>query len=303
MRLANTDIRALHVFQAIVEHGGFAGAEISLGLTQSALSLHLKKLEERLGFTLCQRGRRGFQLTDRGAVVYRQARLILAELDSFEESLSELRRRVTGKLRIGLVDNTVSNYDFPISEAISAFLKKMPEAEIEVVVDIPEHLETEVANNNLHLALGPIIYHREGLQYRQFYVEKHSLYCGRRHPLFLHPDDEPKLSVLRQHPLVVRSYGGDEELGIIKNALVGSRVSSMEAAAHLILSGSFIGFLPDHYARRWLQVGEMRNLSGSDLALHTGFFIITRTSRQKQPLRDKFMQELVAILNRRLHEG
>lgn len=303
MRLANSDIRALHVFQAIVDHGGFAGAEVSLGITQSALSLHLKKLEERLGFTLCQRGRRGFKLTDRGAIVYRQAGLILAEIESFEDSLSDLRRKVSGKLRIGLVDNTVSNFDFPISEAISAFLRRAPEAEIEVVVDIPEHLETEVANNNLHLAIGPIIFHREGLQYRQFYVERHSLYCGRRHPLFPHPDPEPKHAILRNHPMVVRSYGANEELGLIRDALIGSRVSSMEAAAHLILSGCFIGFLPDHYARRWLQTGEMRSLSSSDLVLHTAFSIITRTSRQKQPLRDQFMQELVAILSKRMHEA
>ena len=66
MRLSPSDLRALTVFRALGEGQGFLGAQITLGMSQSTISFHLKALEERVGFQLCHRGRRGFQLTERG---------------------------------------------------------------------------------------------------------------------------------------------------------------------------------------------------------------------------------------------
>ncbi|MGO7888897.1 LysR family transcriptional regulator, partial [Rhizobium ruizarguesonis] len=54
------------MFRAVVDHKSFLGAQIALGLSQSAVSFHIKALEDRLGFKLCQRGRSVFELTDRG---------------------------------------------------------------------------------------------------------------------------------------------------------------------------------------------------------------------------------------------
>lgn len=66
MHVAQSDLRSLAVFRAVVEHGSFLGAQVALGLSQSSVSFHMKALEERLGFRLCRRGRAGFELTDRG---------------------------------------------------------------------------------------------------------------------------------------------------------------------------------------------------------------------------------------------
>ena len=70
MQTSNPDLTSLTVFRAVVEHRGFLGAQVALGLSQSAVSFHLNALEQRIGFRLCQRGRSGFQLTDRGSFVY-----------------------------------------------------------------------------------------------------------------------------------------------------------------------------------------------------------------------------------------
>ena len=65
-KLADIDIKLLRVFLAIVEAGGFAAAQAQLNLSPSRISTLLADLEARLGMRLCQRGRVGFRLTDKG---------------------------------------------------------------------------------------------------------------------------------------------------------------------------------------------------------------------------------------------
>lgn len=65
-QVSDFDIRLLRIFKTIVECGSFSAAESTLGLSRSAISLHMGDLEKRLGMRLCQRGRAGFALTDEG---------------------------------------------------------------------------------------------------------------------------------------------------------------------------------------------------------------------------------------------
>lgn len=91
MLLAQSDLRSLTVFRAVVDHKSFLGAQIALGLSQSAVSFHIKALEDRLGFKLCQRGRSGFELTDRGAIVHERSKGLFLALNAFESDIGALK--------------------------------------------------------------------------------------------------------------------------------------------------------------------------------------------------------------------
>ena len=62
---SETDLRLLKVFRTVVDSGGFAAAQSELNIGTSTISSHMATLEQRLGAKLCQRGRVGFQLTDK----------------------------------------------------------------------------------------------------------------------------------------------------------------------------------------------------------------------------------------------
>ena len=66
MNLEGSDLRLLKVFDAVVRHRGLAAAQSELNISLSTISNHVTALEERLGLQLCQRGRGGFRLTDKG---------------------------------------------------------------------------------------------------------------------------------------------------------------------------------------------------------------------------------------------
>ena len=138
MQVSNSDLTSLAVFRSVVEHRGFLGAQVALGLSQSAVSFHIKGLEQRLGFRLCRRGRSGFELTDRGAIVYDQSKLLVLGLGAFENAVGGLRDRLVGTLRLGLVDNTVTDPEMPIYRVIAAVSRKAPEVIVKIEIKPPE---------------------------------------------------------------------------------------------------------------------------------------------------------------------
>ena len=76
-RISDADLRLLRVFAAVVDCEGFAGAQALLGLSASSISGYIAALEQRLGMRLCNRGRGGFSLTEKGAAIYREAQRVM----------------------------------------------------------------------------------------------------------------------------------------------------------------------------------------------------------------------------------
>lgn len=81
-----------------MERGGFVGAQAELGMSHATVSFHMKALETRLGFTLCERGK----------LVHQKSTELFLALNDFEGEIGSLRDRVVGTLWLGIIDNTLS---------------------------------------------------------------------------------------------------------------------------------------------------------------------------------------------------
>lgn len=96
------DLRQLRYFLAIVEEGSISRAAERVHVAQPALSLHVKRMEERLGTALLIRGAQGVVPTEAGTLLARRALVLLAEAERTEEELRSFGKAPTGKVRIGL---------------------------------------------------------------------------------------------------------------------------------------------------------------------------------------------------------
>jgi len=94
------DSSTLRLVAAIAEYGSITRAAAVLGLSQPAVSQHLKKIESRIGMPLITRAGRGIRLTDAGAVVARHATAVLAGLDSTAGELADLAGLRAGRVRL-----------------------------------------------------------------------------------------------------------------------------------------------------------------------------------------------------------
>lgn len=301
MKLSAADLKSLSVFLAVAEHRGFAGAQTALHMSQSAVSFHIRALEERVGFTVCRRGRQGFDLTERGGIVHERAKALLASVDDFDSEMSELRSSVYGTLRLGVVDNTIMDEELDLQGVIGEFLRKNPRARLNITVGSPDRLIGEIANGEVQLGILPETVQMEGLQHRQVYTEMHGVYCARAHPLFARQAEQVTVEEIVQHPFVVRPYANLTELGSFPGATVGAHASNMEAQALMILSGHFIGNLPHYYASHWVQRGELKPLLPDQVEIVSPFCVVTRSGRRPSLIVRNFIQELVSRLWQESH--
>lgn len=277
-RIMDVDLRLLRVFTAVVEAGGYSGAQSILNIGSSTISLHMSDLEKRVGFRLCDRGRGGFQLTDRGRMVYEETKRILTALDDFSGSMVTLRKRLAGKLLLGMVDCLVSHPDFPLVRALRRFNQLDHQVHVELTVAPRDDLERAVLNGHIHAAIVPYIRKVSGLEFRPVIREIHHLYCGVGHPLFERANDMVTHEEISSKPFVLRSYHEQFDLSNFPPINNKATVHSMEGMLVLLLTGSYLGFLPDHYAQRWVDKGELRKIEASDFSYSSRHMLITRKS-------------------------
>jgi LysR family transcriptional regulator, transcriptional activator for bauABCD operon len=303
MQVSNSDLTSLAVFRSVVEHRSFLGAQVALGLSQSAVSFHIKGLEQRLGFRLCRRGRSGFELTDRGAIVYDQSKLLFLGLGAFESAVGGLRDRLVGTLRLGLVDNTVTDLDMPIYRVIAAVSRKAPEVIVKIEIKPPELLISELGNGGIDAAIVPETQTYPGLRFSPLREEPQSLYCGASHPLFRAAPSKIDAKTVAQYPFAIRPYAKGFELQHVPGAIAKTAVSSMEAQAMLVLSGLYLSYLPEHYAKAWVKTAEMRSLSPGIPGIFSKFFLATRAEKRSSSILDLFIQELISLGSERSHRS
>ncbi|UWQ85730.1 LysR family transcriptional regulator [Leisingera caerulea] len=284
----------LETFVTVADCGGFSDAQYALGITQPAISIRIRDLETSLGYRVCERGRGGFRLTERGEIAYRKAREILRSARDFDAELLELRDAVTGSLRIGVVDAVSSLPGLNLLQALQKFLSRPNSVQLEIVVARPSDLTQQLITGALHAAIAPFRNQIADLAYEALCSEEHRLYCGQGHPLFTLPQQQVSPQEVARHPLCQRSYDMvvSPDLGSPDPQAV---VANMEAMAMLIETGHYLGPLPVHYAESRVRAGRLRELSHPQLRWHSAFSLATRRSQVHRRAVELFIQDVRTV--------
>ncbi|CAM4409003.1 LysR family transcriptional regulator [Bordetella tumbae] len=124
-----TTLDELQAFIAVVDTGTITAASEALGLTISATSRTLGRLEEKLQTTLLRRTTRRLELTEEGAAFLQHARAILASVDEAEEQMAARRMRPAGRLRVDAATPFMLHVLVPL---IAGFRERYPEVELEL---------------------------------------------------------------------------------------------------------------------------------------------------------------------------
>lgn len=260
-QIGDIDLRLLRVFKAVVECGGMAAAELELNIGTSTVSRHVKDLETRLGLSLCRRGRGGFALTPEGERIYAETLRLLASTDAFRHSVDDIHQRMGGHIHIAVFDKTASNPAARIAQAIALFRRQAPDVALNLHVGSINQIERGVIDGIFQVGVIPAHRTSDTLVYDDLFGETMLLYAGAAHPLF-------KASVgldwagLRAYPFAGLGYHSPNmELSHRERLVRAATGFDQESVATLILSGAFLGFLPDHYAASFVAAGQMRPVS------------------------------------------
>ncbi|GFO62896.1 LysR family transcriptional regulator [Geomonas paludis] len=142
-------LRSLRILTAIASKGSFAAAAEQLCLTQSAISLQMKNLEEELGVPLFERTGRGTKLNLNGKLVVERAREILELYDGIKTELSP-SAAIRGVLTLGAVPTVITG---PLPPVLGRLRKDHQEMQVRLVSSLSAELVRQVQEGDLDAAL------------------------------------------------------------------------------------------------------------------------------------------------------
>ncbi|MBK4738368.1 LysR family transcriptional regulator [Noviherbaspirillum pedocola] len=251
-----TTLDELQAFVAVVDTGSITAASELLGLTVSAVSRTLGRLEEKLQTTLLRRTTRRLELTEEGAAFLQHARAILASVDEAEEQMAARRLRPAGRLRVDAATPFMLHVLVPL---IEGFRARYPEVDLELnsnegITDLIEK-RTDVAfrigvlkDSTLHarpvgasrlrMLASPAYIERHGMPAKPAQLQQHVL-LGFSHPDTLNdwPLHDANGSVLHIQPDIASSSG--------------------ETLRHMALAGLGIACLSDFMTREDRRRGKL----------------------------------------------
>ncbi|MGF6727780.1 DNA-binding transcriptional LysR family regulator [Paraburkholderia sp. GAS41] len=269
------DLKALRYFTEIVRHGSFARASEAIPLSQPALSKSVRTLEEELGETLLERGRRGVgvRLTAAGELVHGRAQAMLKERDALMTDLHALHGLRQGTLRIGLAP--VGSAEI-FANLIAQYHERFPAIDFELRERGSEDLEEAVRSGEIEVAatLLPV---RPDLA--SMFILKAPIVVAvpRYHPLA--ERKRIQLSELRDTPFVML------EAGFLLNRRIreacsahGFTPAEVAHSAHpnfalaLVAAGAGVTCVPRLVAERHVNDGvQLLALAGRDLEWNLAF--------------------------------
>ena len=274
--ISDVDIRLLRVFQAVVENGGFAASEGALGKSKSAISLDVSGLENRLGLRLCRRGRGGFSLTEEGEAVYSAALSLFEQIDRFSDLIAGVAGELTGQVTLMVIDNIGSIAADAMIQAIGAYRRQHPKVTLKLISGAAGAVERAVLSGAAQVGISLLSRPSPALDTHPLFTEELLLHCGSAHPLFHVPDDEIDRERLLQHPLILPSVADDDAFGgFLEGFESGAEASNLDCLVLAILAGVDLGFLPPHYARSWVESGQLRAIRADVFSTWNTFHLMT----------------------------
>lgn len=295
-QLHDVDLQLLRLFLGVVESNGFSAAQGELGLSQSSISQQMAKLETRLGYRVCNRGKGGFSLTPKGEQLLIAARSLFDSIETFRHQSNGVAGRLIGEVRLGLSEAVDHSVLQRVAEAIRRFRERDESVRIELISAMPGEMERLLLQQRLDLAIGYFSQVQSAFDYRELFSETQHLYCAPGHPLFT--NDAPDDAVLQACDRVDHPYRFLRSDEPFQGKVCSARSEQVEGTLAFILSGKHVGYLPNHYARQWQDKGLLRTVREGELSFDVAFHLARHRAQVPGDAQKAFEEDLLSAFGR-----
>ncbi len=291
--LHDIDIKLLKIFRVVAQRQSFSLAAEQLNTSPSNISMNMAQLESRLEMRLCERGVKGFSLTEEGQRILEASEELYDAMDKF---VSQVRLTAEGgrfEFRIGVLAETVVDVNMHLSEILADIEKDLPGTSFHLEFESAARLKERIAEGALHCAIGYFSGLNSAYQSHYLYTENHLCYCGNQHELFNVADDDISDDMLQK--LRVAGYDDltDDERDVVPRfGKLDSYSRSNEGVLALIRTGNYIGLLPEGYAQYWCDKGFIRLIKKEELQLPVEINVIYKPSKEDDPIMSALLSSI-----------
>ncbi|MBP0628520.1 LysR family transcriptional regulator [Cupriavidus sp. AcVe19-1a] len=270
-------LRELQTFLAVVRHGTFANAAAHIGLTQSAVSAQIQRLEQELGFAL-------FDRTGRAAVLNADGRETLAVAEELMTVYARLGRHAgsprSGLVRIGAIASVHVSF---LADALASFRHEMPGYRVKLVPGVSLNLLGQVDSGEIDIAvmIKPPFALPSDLQWRSLLAEPFVLLAPRAH------GKRPWRELLESEPFIRYdrgSFGGRVVDQFLRRARIPVRdaieLDELQGIAQLVQRGLGVALVPITGTSPWPK--GVVPLSLGDDTFHREIGLVERPQHSRQ---------------------
>lgn len=260
----------LYTFSVVAKLASFSKAAEELGVTASAVSYTIKRLETYLGNPLFVRSTRSVELTETGIYFYRKANDLLNEFREIERSLISIDKGIEAKIKICI--NNILHTPHHTARLVGFLKNQFPSCQVVISTEVYNGVWDALINKDADLALGApgTLLDGGGIDYVEIGYVHWKFVVPESHSLALLPEPVPE-SILRSYPAICVEDTADSILKKVAWLLHGQeaiKVPDLETKYWLQLFGTGIGFIPDYMAQ-------------GDLINHT--FVEKKIQNPRQP--------------------
>jgi LysR family transcriptional regulator, low CO2-responsive transcriptional regulator len=283
--MRHVTLRQLRIWGLVAEHLSFSRAARELHLTQPAISIQVKQLQESAGVPLYEQIGKKLHLTDAGMELARYAASVTELLRDAEETLALHRGITGGSVRIGVV--STAKYFAP--SMLGAFTRIHPDVRINLSVANREEIIKLLADNAIDLAImgrPP-----KGLRTVAAAFAKHPL-------VIIAPTDHPlagkrhiPLQELAHETFLMREAGSGTRTSMQKTFRdrgvpyrAGMEISSNETIKQAVMGGLGVAFLSIHTVGLELGAERLVVLDVADLPIMRDWFVIHLKDKRLTPV-------------------
>ncbi len=174
------NIQQIEYLLAVNKYRSFSKAAENIFVTQPALTIQIRRLEDELGVELFDRNKKPLAPTEIGERIIEQARFLQKNIEKLSDIVSEFKRELSGNLRIGIIP-TVSPYLVP--KFVNEFIGNFPEVNLQFTELITDDILSHLEDGTLDAGIIVTPYPMKNMTVFPLYYEEFFLYVSDKHPL------------------------------------------------------------------------------------------------------------------------
>lgn len=289
----NYTFHQLQIFLKVVQTGSITKSADELHLTQPAVSIQLRNLQEQFDIPLTETVGRKLYITDFGREIAGLAEKILEQVQSIDSRTQAYKGRLFGQLKIA----TVSTGKYVMPYFLSGFMDKHPDINLRMDVTNKAQVLENLERNEVDFALVSLVP-------THLHIEKIDLLPNK---LYLVGKQAPKsktnqipVDLLETMPLIFRESGSGTrqimEKFINSKGIVFKKkmeLTSNEAVKQALLAGLGISIMPLIGIRNEIRNKDLHILPHKGLPIQTNWSLIWLKGKRHSPVAQAYLEELI----------
>ena len=286
-------IHQLQIFGAVVMERSITGAARKLHMTQPAVSIQMKQLQQHVGMELYENRGKQFRLTDAGEELYQLYLSVMNRMNTFDSTLSQIKGGLKGTLSISAASTAMYIMPYLLGE----FQKEFEEVEISLKVTNRFEVINHITNQDYSLAILTQVPDRDNLESIPFLKNPLVFAAHPSHPLAGRRLDN--LKALQNETFIIREQGSGTRMVMEKlledaglQPKIGMELGTNEAVKQAIMAGIGVSLVSELSLTSERRLEKISVLDIEGLPVNTYWHAIYRRGRKVNPVTEHFLSFL-----------